>query len=82
MGHSPGYEARGQAGGWNILISKSVRLQTEYMGTWKTRITVPDVPMDMNEDRMRPFFAQYGQVNKVSAVMSKSGIATGEWFSN
>lgn len=62
----------------SIQMVKSVRLQTEYKGTRKTRITVHCVPVDISEDRMEAFFAKYRQVNEIIAVISKSGIATGD----
>lgn len=48
------------------------------MGTRKTQITVHGVPVDIPEERMGAFFAKYGQVQEVSAVRSKAGIATGD----
>lgn len=58
----------------NILMIKTVRLQTEYMGTCRTRVTVHGVPADISEDQMGAFFTKYREVNEVSVVMSKSGI--------
>lgn len=53
----------------SILMAKTVRLQTEYM--------VHGEPADISKDQMGAFFAKYGQVDEVGAVISKSGIATG-----
>lgn len=41
-----------------ILETKSVPLQTEYMGARKTKVTVHRVPVDISEDRMGAFFAR------------------------
>lgn len=41
-------EARVLAG--SILTTKLVSMQTEYMGTRKTHITLHGVPMDVEED--------------------------------
>lgn len=60
----------------SILMAKSERLQTEYMGTRKTRLTVHSVPVDINEDRMGAFFTKNGQVNEDSAVIRISSIST------
>lgn len=43
----------------SILTSKSVRLQTEYLGTRKTRITLHGGDLG---GPFRDIFAQYGQV--------------------
>lgn len=58
------------------LTSKSVRLQMEYMGTIKTRITLQEVPMDISKDHLEAFFSQYLPVSEVSPLISKASIAT------
>lgn len=69
-------EAKSLAG--NTLTTRSLRLQTEYLGTRKTKITVHGVPADISDDRMGSFFSKFGQVEEVSAIMGKTGIATGD----
>lgn len=39
----------------SILIAKSVRLQTEYMDTRKTRVTLHGVAMDISKDHLVAF---------------------------
>lgn len=51
----------------SVLMSKLVRLQSEYMGTWRTRITLHGVPMDFTEEQLGVFFFRYGQVEDVLA---------------
>lgn len=63
-------EAKDLAG--SVLTSKTLRLQTVYMGTRRTNVTVHGVPIDISEDRLGAFFALYGKVEKVT------GIATGD----
>lgn len=41
------------------------------MGTHRTKVTIP-------EDRMEAFFDKYGEIHEVKALISKSGIATGD----
>lgn len=41
-------DAKQMAG--SVLTTKNLRLQTEYMGTRRTRITVRGVPVDISED--------------------------------
>lgn len=36
------------------------------------------VPIDISEDRLGAFFAQYGKVEWVAGIVSKAGIATGD----
>lgn len=58
----------------NILTTKYVRLQTEYMGTRKTRVTLHGVSLFITGDHLEFFFVKFGKVNDVSAVKSKAGI--------
>lgn len=62
----------------SVLFTKSIRLQTEYMGTCRTRVTIHGVPVDITTNRMGAFFTKYGEVNEVKALSSKSGIETGD----
>lgn len=62
----------------SVLFTKSIRLQTEYMGTCRTRVTIHGVPVDITTNRMGSFFTKYGEVNEVKALSSKSGIETGD----
>lgn len=43
------------------------------------KITVNVVALDVSEDRLGSFLAQYGQVEEVTATISKAGIATGDF---
>lgn len=63
----------------SVLMYKLVRLQTEYMGSWSTRITLHVVPMDFREEQPGVFLFRYGQVEDVLAVSNKAGIATGDY---
>lgn len=56
-------------------MAKSLRLNIEYIGTRKARVTVHGVPADITEDRMRAYFARYEQVEGVSTNISNAGIA-------
>lgn len=56
------YEAKVLAG--SIPTTKSVRLQTEYLGTRKTRVTLLRVPLIIEEGYLGAFFAHYGQVRE------------------
>lgn len=45
----------------SVLTTKYIRLQTEYMGTRKTRIRVHGVAVDISEDRMGAGFNKFGK---------------------
>lgn len=60
-------EAKKLAG--NTLATKSVLLQTEYLGTRRTKVNISGY-------RLGTFLALYGEVKEVSAIISKAGIAT------
>lgn len=62
----------------SILSPSSLRLQTEYMGIRKTKITVHGVSVDICGDRMGAFFRKYRQVDEMSALRRKTGITTGD----
>lgn len=70
-------EAKKQAG--SILTTKAAQFQMEYTGTCRTKMTIDGVPMDISEDRVESFLSHYGRVQEVSAVVSKSGIASGDF---
>lgn len=55
-------EAKQLAG--SIIMTKTVRLQTEYMGTCRTRIMVHGVPMDISENWMGHFLSNMGKWTK------------------
>lgn len=74
MGHPTGYRARGQVAGRKYFNSQDC--PALVMGTRKTKVRVYGIPVDITEDRMGTFFSQYEQVEEVSAVISKAGIAT------
>lgn len=61
-----------------VLTTKSVRLQTEYMGTRKTKVTLNGMPMDIKRSDWR-VFSKFGDVEDVSAAAGKMGIATGDY---
>lgn len=48
-----------------------IRLQTEYMGTGRMKITVHGMYLDITVDHVGVFFANFGQVGDVVGVLSK-----------
>lgn len=62
--------------GGNIITTKSVRLQTEYMGRRKTKVILHEVPLFISEAHLGFFYSKFGEVADVSAVKVRTGIAT------
>lgn len=62
----------------SILTMKRVRLQTEYMGQRKTKVTLHGVPVFISENHLGFFFSKFEEVAEVMAVKSKTDIATGD----
>lgn len=72
-------EARKIAG--FILATKSVGLQTVYIGTQKTKVTIH---WDIAVDHLGTFIAQYGLVGDVSSIGSRAAlpleISSSKWY--
>lgn len=64
----------------SLLIAKSVRLQTEIMGTRKTRPIAHKVPADITEDRLGEYFSKFRLAEYVFLIISMAGIATGDFI--
>lgn len=62
----------------SILTMKIVRLQTDYMGQRKTKVTLHGVPVFISENHLGFFFSKFEEVAEVMAVKSKTDIATGD----
>ena len=60
------------AGG--TLITRNYRLQPEYMGTHRIRVTVCNVPTDLSGDMLTVFLSSYGKVEDVSPIITSSGL--------
>lgn len=67
-------ETRAVAG--NIRI-KPVMMQTEYVGTRRTRIIFHRTLISIEEYHVRAFFTKYGQLEEVSSVKSKVALPLG-----
>lgn len=58
-----------------VLTTKIVRLQTGYLGTRKSKVTLHRIPLFISEDHLGFSFSQFGEV---LPIRSKAGIATGD----
>lgn len=63
---------------YSVLTTTTLRLQTEYMVSRKTWITLHWVPMYITADHLVIFFSDYGDVERVSSIRSKARIAASD----
>ena len=61
------------------INSKYFRLQPEYMGRRRIRITVCNVPIELNEVVLAAFLCKYGDIENISKAKSSSGTAHGDY---
>lgn len=66
-GASCWHQTRKQSCLQEILTTKSLRLQTEYMG----RVTLPGDPIHITEEHLSDFFTSYGRAGNVTHLLSK-----------
>lgn len=76
MGHFVSNGGRSESTRCEHNHNKSVRMQTEYLGTRKTRFILHGVPFHIEEDYLGAFFARYRQVSEVERTRSRVGIVT------
>lgn len=53
----------------SIITTKMVGVQTEHIGTQRTKVTLHWMPMDVEEDHVGAFFTKYGQVEVLSVAL-------------
>ena len=56
------------------------RLQPEYLGKRRIKITVCNVPVQINGDVFAAFLSEYGDVEEVMKAKSTNGTAHGDYF--
>ena len=57
------------------ITTKFFRLQPEYMGARRIRVTVCNVPANLTEDVVASFLSSYGKVEDVTQVRAATGAA-------
>lgn len=57
-------------------MTKSLRLQTEYMGTRRTSLNLHGALMDINEDNVGTFFAMYWQREELARMKCKAYVSS------
>ena len=64
------------------ISSKHFRLQPEYKGQRKIKVTVCNVPIKLNGDVLTAYLSEYGGVEDIITSKSASGTAHGDYFVN
>ena len=62
------------------VISKYFRLQPEYMGRRKIRITVCNVPIQLNEEVLAAYLVKHGEIEDITKAKSVNGTAHGDYI--
>ena len=75
----PSEDLAAKLAGENV-ISKYFRLQPEYMGRRKIRITVCNVPIQLNEEVLAAYFVKYGEIEDITKTKSVNGTAHGDYI--
>ena len=64
----------------NNISTKFFRLQPEYMGTRRIRVTVCNVPAIITGEVLASFLSSYGRVEEVNLLRSSARTAYGEYM--
>ena len=62
------------------ITSKYFRLQPEYLGQRRIKVTVCNVPIQINGQVLAALLSEHGDVEDVIKVKSSSGTALGDYF--
>ena len=74
----PSEEQAAKLAGGNIT-SKYFRLQPEYMGRRRIKITVCNVPIALNEEVLAAYLIKYGKIENIEKAKSTNGTAHGDY---
>ena len=74
----PSEEQAAKLAGGNIT-SKYFRLQPEYMGRRRIKITVCNVPIALNEEVLAAYLIEYGKIENIEKAKSTNGTAHGDY---
>ena len=75
----PSEDLAAKLAGENV-ISKYFRLQPEYMGRRKIRITVCNVPIQLNEEVLAAYLVKHGEIEDITKAKSVNGTAHGDYI--
>ena len=63
--------------GSNVLTNY-ILLQAEYKGKWRIRVTVCNVPEQLNGDVLAAYLSKYGSVEAVTSMRAADGTVHGD----
>ena len=63
----------------NNIVTKHFRLQPEYRGTRRLRVTVSNVPAVITGEVLAAYLSEFGQVEEFNLLRSPAGTAYGEY---
>ena len=72
----PTAEQAAKLAGGNLM---NYKLQLEYMGTRRIRVTVCNVPIDLSGDMLAAFLSSYGKEKDVSQIITSSDLIHGNY---
>ena len=75
----PSQELATQLASNNSINTKQYRLQPEYMGRRRIKVTVCNVPIQLSGDVLAAFLSDYGDVEEFTTMKSPSGTAHGDY---
>ena len=75
----PSEELPTKLAGENIT-SKYFRLQPEYLGRQRIKITVYNVPIQLNEEVLAAYLSNYREIEDVTKAKSNNGTAPGDYL--
>ena len=75
----PSKDLAAKLAGENV-ISKYFRLQPEYMGRRKIRITVCNVPIQLNEEVLAAYLVKHREIEDITKAKSVKGTAHGDYI--
>ena len=75
----PSEDLAAKLAGENV-ISKYFRLQPEYMGRRKIRITECNVPIQLNEEVLAAYLVKHGEIEEITKAKSVNGTAHGDYI--
>ena len=61
------------------INSKFFRLQPEYMGRRRIRVTVCNVPIELNEEVLAAYLCKHGEIENIIKAKSSTGTAHGDY---
>ena len=75
----PSEDLAAKLNGENVT-SKYFQLRPEFMGRCKIRITVCNIPIQLNEEVLAAYLVKYGEIKEITKAKSINGTAHGDYI--